>query len=182
MGVAVGGTGVAVAVGVGVAVGGIGVAVGVGVKVGVGVAVGGIGVAVGVGVKVGVGVGVAVGGTGVAVGVGVAVGGIGVAVGVGVGVGVDVGVGVGVGVGAAIWIEPLSTWNGTGKPLRSVMASTVIVSGVVVSMPSASSGIRRTTCSTFQPGSLKLKSAASTVFVGLVGPQEPAPDKIEQFG
>ena len=72
--VAVGGTGVLVAVNVGVAVGGTGVFVGVavggtGVFVTVGVLVGGTGVLVGVFVGVFVGVLVAVGGTGVFVGV-----------------------------------------------------------------------------------------------------------------
>ena len=107
IGVAVGGTGVAVgtavgtdvAVGTGVDVGGLGVAVGmaVGVRVavGTGVAVAGRGVAVGmaVGVCVAVGTGVAVAGTGVAVGMAV---GADVAVGTGIAVGGAVGSGVGV--------------------------------------------------------------------------------------
>ena len=113
-----GGTGVNVAAGMGVAVGGTGVAVGTAVganvAVGLGVAVAGLGVAVGmaVGTDVAVGLGVAVAGRGVAVGMavgtdvavgtGVAVAGLGVAV--GMAVGTDVAVGTGVAVGTAVGV------------------------------------------------------------------------------
>ena len=100
VGVAVGGTEVAVLVGTVV-----GVLVGMVVGVFVGVAVGG----TGVGVTVGTGVGVLVGGTGV--GVGVCVGrGVGVLVGSGVGVAVG-GTGVGVGVGVGVQTG-MGSWGG----------------------------------------------------------------------
>ena len=147
---AVGGTGVAVAVGIGVLVGDTGVAV----AVGDGVLVGGIGVAVGVGVLVG-GTGVAV-----AVGVGVLVGGTGVAVAVGGGVALGWGAATaarGGSSGAGVWVgetgsSPQAT-AATATPTANMHAQSMderldaLLASLVMSCLESPSSVHRITSS-----------------------------------